>query len=173
MIDGDPEAVYRALATIDIAAIPRSYLPVRALFAARTGAEHLVSALRRRPAPAHAEPDGPMRLAELPTHGEWVKLAEDPPHELVFGAVGRFWGGQTAWETIEADDFAAFDRPGFAKLACALSLRSYGDARTLVSYEARTLALERRRAGELPALLAARPARRRDRHERFPARGGR
>jgi hypothetical protein len=30
------------------------------------------------------------------------------------------------------------DRPGYAKIAASLSLRPYGDERTLLSYEART-----------------------------------
>ena len=32
----------------------------------------------------------------------------------------------------------AFDRPGFAKIACNFSLRPYGDWHALVSYECRT-----------------------------------
>ena len=78
----------------------------------------------------------------MPEHGEWVKLADDPPQEFAFGVIGRFWGGETVWETIDADHFVAFDEPGFAKIACSISVRPYGTARTLVSYEARTQALD-------------------------------
>jgi len=141
VLDGDPDAVYRALTTADLAELPRSNPAVRALFAIRSAAERLACALRGRSAPA-ADARAQLRLADLTAHGEWVKLAEDPPHELVYGAVGHFWGGETAWETIDAAAFAGFDRPGYAKIVCGLSLRPYGDARTLVSYEARTQALD-------------------------------
>ena len=141
VIDGEPEAVYRAVAEVDMVDIPQAYPAVRALFAARGAAERLVGALLGRPVPI-PEPDGPMRLGELPEQGEWVKLADEPPRELAFGVVGRFWGGETVWKTIDAHEFVMFDEPGFAKIACSVSLRPYGTARTLVSYEARTQALD-------------------------------
>ena len=65
-----------------------------------------------------------------------------PPEEIVFGAVGQFWAGKTQWETVTADEWERFDRPGFAKIACNFLLQSHGDDRTLVTYEARTLALD-------------------------------
>jgi hypothetical protein len=34
--------------------------------------------------------------------------------------------------------FAAFDEPGWGRIAAAFSLRHYGTSRTLISYEART-----------------------------------
>jgi hypothetical protein len=141
VIDGDPESIYRAMATIDMADIPKSSTPVRLLFAARGAAERLVSALLGRPAPG-PEPEHPLRLDDLPAHGDWVKLADDPPAEFAFGVIGRFWGGETVWETIDADRFVAFDEPGFAKIACSISLRPYGTARTLATYETRTQALD-------------------------------
>ena len=141
VVDGDPETVYRAVASIDMVEIPQAYPAVRGLFAARGAAERLASALLGRPAPTF-EADGPMRLAALPEHGEWVKFSDDPPRELTFGVIGRFWGGETVWETIDAHQFVAFETPGFAKVACSVSLRPYGTERTLVSYEARTMALD-------------------------------
>ena len=141
VVEGDPESIYRAVATLDMVEIPNAYPAVRALFAARDVAERIVGALLGRPMPTE-EPDGPMRLGELPDQGEWVKLAEEEPHEIAFGVIGRFWGGETVWRTIDAHEFVAFDEPGFAKIACSVSLRPYGTARTLVSYEARTQALD-------------------------------
>ena len=141
VIDADPASVYRAVATLDMAEIPQAYPAVRGLFAARGAAERLASALLGRPAPT-LEADGPMRLGDLPEHGEWVKFSDDPPRELTFGVIGRFWGGETGWETIDAHEFVAFETPGFAKIACSVSLRPYGTERTLVSYEARTQALD-------------------------------
>ena len=79
-----------------------------------------------------------LRLLELPRLGQWVLLGEDPPFEVAFGVVGRFWAGETAWETIDAADFAGYDRPDYAKIACNFSLRPYGETHTLLSYECRT-----------------------------------
>jgi hypothetical protein len=73
---------------------------------------------------------------------------QDPPAEIAFGVVGRFWAGDTTWEQIDAAEFRSFDRPGLAKIACNFSLRPYGSAHTLVSYECRTKATdEESRAG--------------------------
>ena len=141
VLEGDPAVVYRILTTTDLAQIPRTNAAVRAVFAVRMAAERIVGALRGRPAPA-ADPGEPLRLADLGEHGEWLRLAEDAPHELVFGAAGRFWAGSTVWQPLDAATFANFDRPGFAKVVCGISLRPYGDRRTLVSYEARTRALD-------------------------------
>jgi hypothetical protein len=62
-----------------------------------------------------------MRLADMPTHGEWVLLGEDPPREIAFGVVGRFLAGETVWAQIDAADFEAFTDPGFGKIACKFS----------------------------------------------------
>jgi len=141
VIEGDPEAIYRAITTVDMAEIPHRYTAVRLLFAARGAAERLVNALLGRTTPAPV-PEGALRLCDMPEHGDWVRLADEPPDEFAFGVVGRFWGGETVWETIDADHFVAFDRPGFAKIGCSISLRPYGTAHTLVSYEARVQALD-------------------------------
>ena len=41
----------------------------------------------------------------MTTHGEWVLLGKDPPHEVAFGVVGRFWSGDTSWQQIDASEF--------------------------------------------------------------------
>ena len=141
VVDGEPEAVYRAVTTLDMAALASSSPAVRVLFAVRGTAERLLAALLGRPAPEPPS-QGPLRLGDMPGQGEWVKIADEPPREFAFGAIGRFWDGETTWKTIDAHEFVAFDEPGFAKLACSISLRRYGTARTLASYEVRTLALD-------------------------------
>src|SRR5512132_1217124 len=100
VIEGDPESIYRALKAVDMAEIPKHYAAVRVLFAARGAAERLVNALLGRTAPPPVR-EGALRLGDMPEHGDWVKLADEPPDEFAFGVVGRFWGGVTAWETID------------------------------------------------------------------------
>ena len=41
-----------------------------------------------------------------------------PPYVYIHG---RFWGGETVWEEIDAAEFADFDRPGYGKIACRRS----------------------------------------------------
>jgi hypothetical protein len=75
-------------------------------------------------------------------HGQYVLLGEDPPREVALGMIGRFWAGETRWEEIDASEFAGFDRPGLARIACSLSFREFGPVRTLVSYETRMQATD-------------------------------
>jgi hypothetical protein len=141
VIEGPVGPVYEAVLRADFLRTWRDSTALRVLFAARTSAERLVAMARNRPY-AEQEPPATLRLRDMTTHGDWVRLGERPPQEIAFGVIGRFWGGETSWQQIDAADFAGFDRPGFARIACNFSLRPYGEARTLVSYEARTLATD-------------------------------
>jgi len=138
VIAGGLGTVYRAVLEADFLDTWRRSTAVRFLFAARTLGERTILAVRRRP---YKSPDEPasLCLADLAEHGDWVRLGENPPYEVTFGAIGRFWAGETVWETIDAARFSAFDEPGYCKIACSFSLRPYGMGRTLVSYECRTL----------------------------------
>jgi hypothetical protein len=72
----------------------------------------------------------------------WMSLGEDPPREIAFGAIGKFWQLDISWlepMPTTQDEFAAFDDPGWGKIAANLSVRPYGDGRSLLSYEARTV----------------------------------
>ena len=141
IVAGDLATVYAATRRADFMRAWRESVAVRMLFAARGVGERAVCLIARR---EHREPPPPesMRLADMPTHGDWVLLGEDPPREITFGVVGRFWAGETVWAQIDAADFGAFAEPGFGKIACNFSLRPYGADRTLVSYECRTLATD-------------------------------
>jgi hypothetical protein len=87
VIEGGQDAVYDAVLAADFMRAWRESAAVRLLFAARGSAERVVSSVRGRP---FAEPPAPdaLRLVDLPERGEWVKLGEDAPHEIAFGAVG-------------------------------------------------------------------------------------
>ncbi len=136
-----PAAVFAAATHVDFLDVARRHGVVRGLFALRSAAERVAATVRRTPIPD--PPDLPaLRLADLPRHGDWVRLAEEAPSEIVFGVVGRFWSGETSWVEIDADAFTAFDAPGYAKIAANLSLRPYGAEHTLISYEARTCATD-------------------------------
>lgn len=83
-----------------------------------------------------------MRLGDLPREGEWIRLAEDPDHEIVFGAAGRFWKGPIQWQRSTPETFASFNEPGSARIAANLVVHPYSRDRVLVTYEARTAATD-------------------------------
>ena len=141
VIEGGPAAVYEAAVTADQMDALRDSTWLRGLFAVRGAGERLAAAVRGSPSAPLPEPAA-LRLADLPDHGDWVRLGDDPPKEFVFGVIGRFWAGQTIWEQIDAAEFRSFNTPGYAKIAANFSLRAYGDHRTLLSYEARTRATD-------------------------------
>jgi hypothetical protein len=141
VIDGPTADVYEAVVHADFLGAVRRSRTVRGLFVLRAVGERMAAVARRSPLVNPPEPFA-LRLADLPEHGDWVRLGEDPPNEFAFGVIGRFWGGVTTWKQIDSSAFTSFDSPGYAKIAASLSLRSYGDQRTLLSYEARTQATD-------------------------------
>jgi hypothetical protein len=144
VVDGSPESTYTDAVNADFMDALRTSPLARLLFGVRGGAERVVGLARRNRSglPAVPVPPERLRLADLSDHGDWIKLAEDRPNEVVFGAIGRFWAGETTWEQVAASGFSDFQEPGYAKIACNFSFRSYGERRTLVSYEARTQATD-------------------------------
>ncbi len=140
-MDGRVPELYDVVRRTDFLRTWRESTALRMLFAARSSAERLVAMARSRP---FSEPEEPasLRLSDLTDRGEWVLLGERPPHEVAVGVIGRFWGGETSGEEIDAAGFGDFAEPGLARIACNFSLRPYGESRTLVSYEARTQATD-------------------------------
>jgi hypothetical protein len=141
VVAGEPDVAYAAVLRADFIRAWRESAAVRALFGARALAEQAVSVTRRRTAP-EPPPPASLRLADMTERGDWVRLGEDPPHELVFGVIGRFWAGETRWETIDAAGFPTFEVAGYARIACNFSVRPDGAAQSLVSYKCRTHATD-------------------------------
>jgi molybdenum cofactor cytidylyltransferase len=61
--------------------------------------------------------DGPFRLRDLPRHGAFFRLGEDPPRELVIGVVGRFWAVRGGVCDSDPESFRAPPPAGTAKAA--------------------------------------------------------
>lgn len=55
------------------------------------------------------------------------RLAEDEGRSFVAGAVGRFWQRQIPFVQVAPEDFAAFDEPGFGKVAWSVEVHPRGD----------------------------------------------
>jgi hypothetical protein len=69
----------------------------------------------------------------------WSLLGEQPGHEVVFGAVGRFWTGEITWRGLDGPEaFTTLDEPGWGRIAAGFSVRPYGQHRALVTYDVRT-----------------------------------
>ncbi len=112
--------------------LSRSWL-VRALYELRTAASH------HRPTPLQS----PLRLDAIPTTGEGFHvLREAPGEELVVGAIGRFWEADMPFADVGADAFAAFDYPGFGKLAWSLRFEPLGARTTRIHVEVRVSATD-------------------------------
>ncbi len=141
VVEGPIDAVYAATLHADLLDTWRQSRALQLLFGLRSLGERAVAVVRRRP---HEEPPPPasLRLDDLPTHGEWVRLAEDAPREFVFGVAGRFWAGETVWDQIDAAQFAGYDHPQRARIAACFRFTPHGPSATMVEYECRTQATD-------------------------------
>ena len=141
VVEADPETTYAAVRRLDFLKV-HSPLMDAAMWV-RGVPDKVARATGRRTEPPHELPsltfDG-MVDGERGLPG-WLKLGEDPPREIAFGAIGKFWQMDITWldpvpETMEG--FTAFDDADWGKIAANFSVRPYGDGRSLLSYEART-----------------------------------
>lgn len=132
VVDADLETTYDAMLTTDI--LDTGPI-VRTLGRLRDTPMAVSRWIRGTPG---TRPPEQLRFADVPETDEWTLLDEAPGEEFVFGAVGTFWRPTIGWRQVEPAAFAAFDEPGYAKLAISLSVRPYGEERTLLPYEART-----------------------------------
>jgi hypothetical protein len=104
-------AAARAMDLMDSAA-------VRAIFRGRELLMHATPTAHREPQPL---------IDEVLALG-WGVLAQDPEREIVLGAVTQPWEAQVRFRSLPPDEFAAFDTPGFAKIAFTIQAESLGPA---------------------------------------------
>jgi|SRR5918992_2332267 hypothetical protein len=126
-IDAAPTATYRALRDLDLA----KSVPIAVLFALRA-IPHFVTGKAR-----------PSRSITLDTILEagFTILEERPPHELVMGAVGRFWRPDSGLVPIAAEDFRSFDESGYAKAALAFTVEEHENG-SLLATETRVACMD-------------------------------
>lgn len=72
----------------------------------------------------------------------FIKLADQPPDELVFGLAGRFWVLSPKLHELTPREFIAFDQPGQAKAAGNLHIRRLGQNTCRLSTETRIQCLD-------------------------------
>lgn len=141
VVEADPDATYAAVRRLDFMKV-HSPLMDAAMWV-RGVPDKVARATGRRteplPEPPSLKLDG--MVAGKDALPGWMSLGEDPPREIAFGAIGKFWQLDISWlEPMPATpaEFAEFEDPGWGKIAANLSVRPYGDGRSLLSYEART-----------------------------------
>jgi hypothetical protein len=69
----------------------------------------------------------------------WVTLRDEPGVEFLAGLVGQFWRRDYGIVDVQPQQFASFDRPGYAKTVAGFALHPHGEGRTLLTYESRTV----------------------------------
>ena len=144
--EADHESAWLALLDVDLVKLGREAPLVGMLGALRILPE-LVGHLLHGERPA--KPPESMRLRDLPSipmqEGGWILLGERPQEEIAFGLVGKFWRPVIEFARIgTADEFRAFDEPGFAKTVYSLSVRELKPNRTLLSGLMRTATTDER-----------------------------
>lgn len=92
-----------------------------------------------------ATPDNRQRprglLAEMQSLG-WGVLAEIPDREVVVGAVTRPWEANVTFRALPPDRFAAFDEPGYVKIAWTLRAEPVGETESVFRTETRVIATD-------------------------------
>ena len=105
---------------------------IRAIFRARE------VILGSEPDPA-ARPHG--LLAWAKSLG-WGVLAETPDREIVMGAVTQPWAANVVFRSLPPDAFAAFNEPGFVKIAWTLRADAIGATESVFRTETRAFATD-------------------------------
>ncbi len=82
-------------------------------------------------------------LVSSPARPGFQLLADRPPHEFTVGAIGKVWRPDITFVHVQdAGAFAAFDDPGFVKVAWAIRLAPLTEHDTRVIFELRVSATD-------------------------------
>ena len=92
-----------------------------------------------------SRPDDRMRprgLVALTRSLGWGVLAQTPGREIVVGAVTRPWEANVVFRALPSDEFAAFNEPGFVKIAWTLRADPLSDRESIFRTETRAVATD-------------------------------
>lgn len=130
-----PAQAWQAIRYGDLARSPL----IKALFAVRG----LPGRITRREAETEQATVRIEDLVSSPDKPGFQVLADDEPHEVVVGAIGKVWRLDIPFVHVaSADAFAAFKDPGFIKVAWAIRLTAISDRDTNVEFEVRVAATD-------------------------------
>lgn len=137
VVDADTSLTWQAVRQGDLS----QSAVIRVLLELRSLPNRLQRVLTRQP-PGPARP--PLALGDMERAG-FLLLGESPGREIVFGTIARPWKAVTGDEPapqVEAGRFAAFDTPGYVKVAFNIRVEPYGSGRALITTETRTAATD-------------------------------
>jgi hypothetical protein len=137
IVDADTDLTWRSIRRSDLS---RSAV-IRVLLDLRSYPNRMQRFLKGQRAQA-ARP--PLTLDDMGRAG-FVLLGERPGQEIAFGTVVRPWKAVTDDQPApqhDADGFAAFDTPGYVKVAFNIRVVPYGSERALITTETRTAATD-------------------------------
>jgi deazaflavin-dependent oxidoreductase (nitroreductase family) len=128
-----PEVCYQAARGLDLLRDP----VIRTLLGLRSLPQRLADRLGEHRA-GPAEPAPTFRLDDMLRY-DWILLSEELGVEIVLGQIGRPWKpvGASSGPSVEPAGFAAFDQPGFAKIAFSLGVQPYGTTSSIVTMDTR------------------------------------
>jgi hypothetical protein len=82
-------------------------------------------------------------LRSSPEHPGFQILADEPPHELAVGAIGKVWRLDIPFVHVVDDrSFAAFSQPDYIKVAWAMRVLPRGPRKSHVEFEVRVAATD-------------------------------
>ena len=84
----------------------------------------------------------PHQLLPLVRSIGWRVLAENCGREIVVGAVTQPWEADVTFHGLTPDAFAAFDQPGYVKIAWSLRADALGPDRSIFRTETRAMATD-------------------------------
>ena len=129
-----PEVTYQAVTSLDIFGSPL----IRALIEARALPQRLRHLAPHRGTAERATPRPTFRLRDMTAIG-WLLLDETAGAEIVLGQVSRPWKPTAIEDDMPSttEQFAEFDRPGYAKIATSVRVDPYGSLSSIVTMETR------------------------------------
>jgi hypothetical protein len=145
VVGADAATTWAALMEVDLVELGRHRSLGWVLGAIRVAPQRIGRFLRHEPRPT-APPRLRLRdMTQLPSgRGGWVVLRERPGEEIALGLVGKFWRPAIDYAAVRAEDFRAFDEPGYTKTVYALSVRPLGGEQSMLSAVMRTAATDER-----------------------------
>jgi len=84
----------------------------------------------------------PRGLVDVTLSLGWGLLAEVPGREIVIGAVTKPWEANVVFRAVAPDEFAAFDEPGYVKIAWTLRADPAASGRSVYRTETRAIATD-------------------------------
>jgi hypothetical protein len=125
-VSAPADVTYVAAREMSLAASP----VVRAIFRGR-------ELMMRSSVTEQAEERPPQSLIDEVLSIGWGVLAQEPGREIVLGAVTQPWKSDVKFRALPPDEFAAFHRPGFAKIAWTIRAEPLGSETSRFTTETR------------------------------------